>query len=440
MTRKERDNSMSVETYAIRLYGENDLRLEKFILPEIKPDEILIEIYTNSICLSSYKAVKQGKKHKRVPDNISEYPTIIGHELCGVILEVGDVYKDKWQVGQKCTIQPALNYKDGPVGILSAPGYSYQYIGGNAIKAIVPKDVLINDCLLAYSGNTYYKASLVEPLSCIIGAVQIQYHLNMGCHDHVNGIINGGNTAILGGAGPMGLCAISYFIESKIKPGLLVITDIDDERLSRAKSIFSEEYALSKGIRLVYINPHNESIIECVRQLTNGKMMNDVFVLVSQKQVVEQGQQMLGFEGTLNFFAGPSDSKFSANFNFYDVHYNYHKVVGSSGGNIIDMKEALRLISDEILDPSFMISHVGGLDSSIDTILNLPLIPGGKKLIYTHSKMPLTAISDFEMLSRRKDPLQALYTGLASIVKDNNDLWCAEAEQFLIKNSPQIIF
>ena len=92
---------MEVETYAIRIYGENDLRLEKFELPDLKPDEILMEIFTNSICLSSYKAVKQGTRHKRIPENISKDPTIIGHEFSGVILEIGEEYKDRWQTGQK---------------------------------------------------------------------------------------------------------------------------------------------------------------------------------------------------------------------------------------------------------------------------------------------------------------------------------------------------
>jgi len=429
---------METETYAIRIYGVNDLRLEKFELPDLKPDEILVDIITNSLCLSSYKAAKQGAKHKRIPDNISEEPTIIGHEFGGVILEVGEKYKDRWKVGQKCTIQPAINYKNGPVGILSAPGYSYRYIGGNATKVILPKDILVMDCLLDYSGDAYYKASLAEPLSCVIGAAHAQYHLKVGCYNHNNGIIEGGNTAILGGAGPMGLGLISYFINSPRKPGLLVVTDIDDDRLNRSKSFLSEEYAQSRGVRLIYINPDKENVIERVRELTNGKMMNDVFVFAPVKSIIEQGQEMLGFEGTLNFFAGPSDPKFSADFNFYDVHYNYHKLVGTSGGNTDDMKEALKLMSDGVIDPSFMVSHIGGLDAGVETIMNLPNIPGGKKLLYTHIKMPLTAITDFEKLSKEEGPLKELYAELASIVKNNNNLWSTEAEQYLIENAPEL--
>jgi hypothetical protein len=167
-------------------------------------------------------------------------------------------------------------------------------------------------------------------------------------------------------------------------------------------------------------------------------MMNDVFVFASVKSIIEQGQKLLGFEGTLNFFAGPPDSDFSANLNFYDVHYNYHKVVGTSGGNTDDMKEALKLMSDGLIDPSFMISHIGGLNAGVETILNLPSIPGGKKLLYTHISMPLTAISDFEELSGQEGPLRELYKGLAKIVKQNNNIWCTEAEQYLMKNAQQL--
>ena len=429
---------MGAETYAIRIYGANDLRLEKFELPDLREDEILLEVITDSICLSSLKAAKQGTRHKRVPENIEEEPTILGHEFSGVIMEVGEQYKDTWQPGQKCTIQPAINYERGPVGILSAPGYSYKYIGGDATMVIVPRDVLEMDCLLEYSGDAYYKASLAEPLSCVIGAVHAQYHLKVGNYTHHNGIVEGGNSAILGGAGPMGLAAISYLLNGPKKPGLLVVTDVDEDRLNRSRVCISEEYARAKGVRLVYSNPAKENLLEQLHHLTDGKMMHDVFVFAPVKSIIEQGQQTLGFEGTLNFFAGPADPKFSAEFNFYDVHYNYHKVVGTSGGNTADMKEALQLMSDGVIDPSFMISHVGGLDAGVETTLHLPDIPGSKKLLYTHISMPLTAIDDFEPLSQTEHPLKDLYAELASLVKQHHGLWNPEAEEYLIKNAPKL--
>ena len=77
-----------MKTKALRLYGKNDLRLEEFELPAITEDEILAEVVTDSICMSSYKAAQQGGDHKRVPDDVENNPIIIGHEFCGIIREV----------------------------------------------------------------------------------------------------------------------------------------------------------------------------------------------------------------------------------------------------------------------------------------------------------------------------------------------------------------
>ena len=76
-----------MKTKAVRIYGKKDLRLEEFELPEIKEDEILARVVSDSICMSSHKAALQGAEHKRVPDDIHINPTIIGHEFAGVILE-----------------------------------------------------------------------------------------------------------------------------------------------------------------------------------------------------------------------------------------------------------------------------------------------------------------------------------------------------------------
>ena len=59
------------------------------------------------------------------------------------------------------------------------------------------------------------------------------------------------------------------------------------------------------------------------------------------------------------------------------------------------------------LDPAGLVTHVGGLNAVIDTTLNLPSIPGGKKLIYTHIEMPLTPIAEFGENRRNQNPVYA---------------------------------
>ncbi len=118
-----------MKTRAARLYGKEDLRLEEFELSAITADEILAKVVSDSICMSSYKAAKQATDHKRVPNDIAENPVIIGHKFGGELVEIGDDWKHIFKDGQKFSIQPAIYYEEGPVGVFSAPGYSYQYIG-----------------------------------------------------------------------------------------------------------------------------------------------------------------------------------------------------------------------------------------------------------------------------------------------------------------------
>jgi threonine dehydrogenase-like Zn-dependent dehydrogenase len=70
---------------------------------------------------------------------------------------------------------------------------------------------------------------------------------------------------------------------------------------------------------------------EALIALTGGTGYDDVFVFAPVRPVVEQGDRILGKDGCLNFFAGPTDPSFAAEFNFYDVHYASHHVVGTSG-------------------------------------------------------------------------------------------------------------
>ena len=134
----------------------------------------------------------------------------------------------------------------------------------------------------------------------------------------------------------------------------------------------------------------------------------------------------------MNFFAGPTDNQFSATINFYDVHYNSTHVMGTTGGNTDDMIESLKLTAEGRINPAVMVTHIGGLDAAAETTLNLPKIPGGKKLIYTHLSMPLTALTDLRAKGEAEGDKRL--TELADIVDAHNGLWCPEAEEYLLAN------
>jgi len=417
-----------MKTHAVRLYGKNDLRLEKFELPPIKDNEILARVISDSLCMSSYKATKQGADHKRIPDDVAENPVMIGHEFSGEILEVGSKWSDRFSPGSKFSIQPALNYK----GSLAAPGYSYPYIGGDATHIIIPNEVMELGCLLKYEGEGYFPASLSEPYSCVAGTFHAHYHTSNGSYVHEMGIREGGKMAIIAGVGPMGLAAIDYILHCDRRPALLVVTDIDQERIDRASHLLTQEEAAKNHIELHYINTSKiQDPDEYIKKISQGTGFDDVLVFAPVKQLVEQADRILGKDGCLNFFAGPSDPDFSAEFNFYNAHYLSTHIVGTSGGNTDDMVESLEMMSKGLLNPAILITHIGGLNSVIDATKNLPRIPGGKKMIYTNINFELTAIRDFQ----RKAKQDPIFEKLAGICDKHNGLWSIEAEKYLLENA-----
>lgn len=420
-----------MKTKAVRLHGKMDLRLEEINLPDVGPDDVRVKIISDSLCMSTYKAAVEGEDHKRVPDDVKDNPIIVGHEFCGEIVEVGANWTHKYKPGDKFSIQPAHYYK----GSLKAPGYSYQYCGGDAQYANIPVETLLSDCLLKYNSDTYFYGSLAEPMSCIVGTYKAMYHTEAGNYNHKMGIIEGGKMALLASVGPMGLGAIDLALHGERKPSLLVVTDINEERLTRAASIFTVEHAKELGIELHYVNTAAvEDPVKTLRDLTGGTGYDDVICFAPVRAVVEQSDAILAYNGCLNFFAGPTDANFKAEFNFFNVHYNGTHVVGTNAGNTTDMQEAIDMINKGIIDPATMVTHIGGLDAVVDTTLNLPKIPGGKKLIYNHISLPLTALDELE----EKGKTDPLFAELAKIVKNNNGLWCGEAEKYLLANAKQI--
>ena len=414
-----------MKTRAVRLYGASDLRLEEFQLPEIKDDEILVRVMTDSICMSTYKLLQQGKEHKRAPKNIETNPIIIGHEFSGDIVKVGEKWQDQFEPGQKFAIQPALNYK----GSLDSPGYSYEFCGGAATYCIIPQEVMELGCLFVYDGEGYFGASLGEPMSCVIGAYNANYHTNKRNYIHDMGVKKDGDVLILGGGGPMGLGAVEYALAMEDKPKRVVVTDVSDGRIKRAQKLYNQEYTGKLGVEVIFVNPNKlDNQYDYLLNLTEGKGYDDVFVYVPIVELAELGDKLMAFDGCMNFFAGPNESDFTAGINLYNVHYTATKIIGTTGGNTDDLKEALELSAKGKIRPQVMVTHVGGIDAVIDATANLPNIPGGKKLIYNHIEMPLTAIEDFAKLGEEN----ALFKELDIKCKEHGGLWNAEAEKILL--------
>ena len=394
---------------ALRLYGASDLRLEPIELAPAGEDAVLVEIVTNSICMSDWKAATLGTKHKRVPKDVATNPVMIGHEVCGVVREVGSRWRDRYRVGQRVSVQPAFNL---PGRELETMGYAWPTMGGDTTAIRIPAEVLEQGCLLPCEGDgPFFARSLAD--------------------------------------GAMGLAAVDIACHwPEARPRRLVVTDVDEARLARAAAVFGLPAPVRgvssgavNGVEVRFVNVRGlDDPVAALKALNvdaetragnataTGGGYDDVLLFAAVPALIEQSSALMGFGGCLNFFAGPTDQGLTAPFNFYNVHYMGHHCVGSSGGDVKDMADSLDWISRGILHPEVMVTHVGGLDSAAEATLSLHKVPGGKRLVYTHLSLPLTPIDDFARLGET-DPL---FADLARICAANRGLWCAEAENRLL--------
>ena len=377
-----------MQTTAVRLYGANDLRVERFSLPDLGDDEVLLHVITDSLCTSTYKAVKQGTAHKRVPPDIATRPVIIGHEMCGEIAAVGRSCEKDWHVGQRVVIQPALKLESG-----RDPGYSYPYIGGSATYAVVPRVVLERGCMIPYAGESFFGGSLVESLGCCLRGFRGFYHTDYTTYCRTDGAKKGGRLAILGGAGPMGIGAAELAI-GYAGVAQVVVTDLNEERLAFARRQCPPEEARAHGVDLRYINTGAmDDPVAALREMSDGGF-DDVFVMVPVPALFTMAEEICREDGCINFFAGPA------------VHHL----------------------------PGALVSHILGLRAVPDAIMAMEKPNGAKKVCYTGLDLPLVAIDDFAERGRT-DPL---FRELARIVAANGGLWCAEAEAYLLTHAKKL--
>ncbi|MBQ6330097.1 MAG: alcohol dehydrogenase catalytic domain-containing protein [Kiritimatiellae bacterium] len=224
---------------AWRLYGAKDARLEDIELEPAGEEGVVVEIVTNTICLSDYKGATLGTGHKRVPKDIATRPTMFGHEVSGIVREVGAKWKAQFHVGQRVGLQPSLNI---PGHELETVGYAWHTIGGETTHVYLPSIVMEMGCLLPYDGDAFFKCSLAEPISCIVSGFRTNYHNAFCSHDLEVGIVDKGTMLLMAGCGAMGLGCIDIACHTPEKrPRRLVVTDIDDARLARAAKMFGIE-------------------------------------------------------------------------------------------------------------------------------------------------------------------------------------------------------
>jgi L-iditol 2-dehydrogenase len=259
------------------LYGKEDVKIEKVPIPRVGEGEVLVKVHVALTCGTDLKVYQRGYHARMIVP-----PALFGHELAGVVEEVGAGVKG-FRKGMKVV---ALN---------SAPCQTCFYCskhqenlcedllfnnGAYAEYIRIPRRIVEQNMLVVPPSVTFEEAAMIEPLACVL----------RGLHETRVEI---GDTVTVIGGGPIGL----MFVQVAKATGCNVISVVKrDSQVEAAKRM---------GAHNVVQITKTHDPIEAVRALTPSKRGSDVVIeAVGRPQAWEWSIDMVRKGGTVNFFGG----------------------------------------------------------------------------------------------------------------------------------------
>ena len=317
---------------AVVLSGPNQFAPAEIEKPQIGPDEILLEMKAAAICGTDMR-ILTGKKTKGV-----RYPSVIGHEFCGVIAEVGADVKG-YEVGEKVAVANVIPchhcsscLRGRTNACLDRKAIGYEFDGGFEEYIRIPSICIENGNVVKLPEYMSYQAgALIEPLSCCIRGLK---NAGTGFNDDV----------LIVGAGPIGLFHLQL---SKIAGARKVIVSEPNEQRRKV--------ALELGADLV-VDPTKEDLPAIVDRETNGQGMDVIVLAIGVPALVNSTLKLCKRGGTVNLFAGfagTGESTVEVN----TIHYNEINVNGSTAYKLEDYLAAAEMIKSGKIDADKIVTH-----------------------------------------------------------------------------------
>jgi L-iditol 2-dehydrogenase len=260
--------------------GVNQLSYEEVPVPEVAPDEVLVQVHVVGLCQSDIK---------KICYPLYEPPRIFGHETAGVIAEVGNKVQG-WQVGQRVVVMhhiPCMhcayclneNYSmcDVYKNITTTAGFAPSG-GGFAEYVKVPGHIVRNGGLISIpDGVSFEQASFVEPTNCCLKAVK-------------KAQVAPGQTVLVTGAGPIGLMFIMLI---KYFGAKAIATDLLPPRIEKALEIGAD----------AAFDARDADLPKKIQSLTGGLGVDTTILAVPSDKAFSQALDCTRKGGKILFFA-----------------------------------------------------------------------------------------------------------------------------------------
>lgn len=318
-----------------KLYDFGDIKIEEMEIPGIADDEMLVKVKACGICSSDTMEWYVKKKA----------PVVIGHELSGVVVEVGRNV-DEFKPGDRVFIHhhaPCMKCRyceRGNFVMCETWRRSKIIPGGIAEYVKVPNVNLRNDTLKLPSDVSFEDGALIEPVACSVKAFK-------------KAGIRRGDFAVVLGLGFMGQVNVKL---AKFYGAEMVIgVDKVKYRLDRA---------IENGADYV-IDFVNEDVSEKVARITDGYMADIVIVGPGTVEAINSGLNLVAKGGKLILFTPTPDSA-KIEIKPYEIYFNEISIIPSYSAGPDDTREALRLISDGIIKAQDFVTHRFKIEDTLE--------------------------------------------------------------------------
>ena len=232
----------------------------------------------------------------------------------------------------------------------------------------------------------------------------------------------GGAAWFVGAGGPMGRMHVQRAIEAEDKPGIIVCTDISDERLDDLCTSFRAD-AVNQGIEFICLNPTDKASYGEAMARFKERGFDDIIVLAPVPPVIADAATYLAPKGVMNIFAGVPRGKL-AKMEMSGTYLHQTRMIGHSASTIENMTFMLGQAETGRLSPNRSVAAIGSLEAAWDGLkATADTTYAGKIVIYPQIRpLPLTALEDL------KDVLPTVYAKLR-----NGAEWTTEAEAELLR-------
>jgi L-iditol 2-dehydrogenase len=312
--------------------GVGEVEIQHIPVPTLGPREVLIKIGAASIC-SWEQRTYIGKQKPG-------FPFLGGHESAGEVVAIApDVTMVK--VGDRVTIgptkcghcRPCLRGQDKAC----VEHFKYFSLKGGELGpgGFLEYKVHREDGCFNVGDAPWEFACLAEPLSCAVHAVRLM------------GLVPG-DTAVVYGAGPMGLLNALVLVHAGVDVALV---DTEEERLALAR-----QYGVKKTIR-----SDGDATEAILAEFPGG--VDGAITAIGAKAVNEQALKVLQPRGTMCLFASAHPVElFDVDPNW--VHNTEVRIIGAVSADMEDHKRASDMIAAGEIDLTPIMEKTFALDDA----------------------------------------------------------------------------